>query len=89
MEQPPSQNDRRNQYEAEVLIALVPSPLPFATRRGIDLCEVRLGPRINQVATLPGANLSCIGSCTPPLPCLSIEIASGTLRRFDFPTCVC
>ena len=36
-----------------------------------------------------GVKLGDAGNCSPPLSCLSIEIASATLRRFDFPSHVC
>ena len=55
MKQPPNQNRRRNQHQAKDLIALVASPLLFATRGGIDLCKIRLGTCVNQVAYLPRA----------------------------------
>jgi hypothetical protein len=54
MEQPPNQNYRRNNHQAKDLVALVPFPLPFATRGGVKLCEVRLGARVDQLAILPG-----------------------------------
>jgi hypothetical protein len=53
MEKPPNQNCRRNQHQAEYLISLVSFPLLFATRGGVELCEIRLDTRVNQFANLP------------------------------------
>jgi hypothetical protein len=54
MEQPPGKDCRRDHHQAKDLVALVSFTQRFATCRGIDLCEVRLGAGVNQGSTLLG-----------------------------------